>query len=93
MDGLDGLSKQVNANHEMELKSPLIPINLRLNPMDVFEAIGNRRSVRAFRSDPIPEEVLDKILEAARWADLDLGHPDRHTRGHSTNTVFQCNHL
>lgn len=35
--------------------------------MDVFEAIINRRSIRAFKSDPVPEESLDKILEAARW--------------------------
>ena len=36
--------------------------------MDVFEAIINRRSVRAFKQDPIPEELLNKVLEAARWA-------------------------
>jgi nitroreductase len=36
--------------------------------MDVFEAILNRRSIRAFKSDPIPADLLDKILEAARWA-------------------------
>lgn len=36
--------------------------------MDVFEAIINRRSVRAFKQDPIPEELLNKVLEVARWA-------------------------
>jgi len=36
--------------------------------MDLFEAIRNRRSVRAFRPDPIPDGLLNKILEAAQWA-------------------------
>ena len=36
--------------------------------MDVHEAIKNRRSVRAYKPDPIPEESLEKVLEAARLA-------------------------
>ncbi len=36
--------------------------------MDVFEAIRNRFSVRRFKPDVIPDELLLKILEAARWA-------------------------
>ncbi|MEE8419467.1 MAG: nitroreductase family protein [Dehalococcoidales bacterium] len=36
--------------------------------MDVFEAIKDRRSVRQQKTDSIDEEVLQKILEAARWA-------------------------
>ncbi|MDP6776269.1 MAG: nitroreductase family protein [Candidatus Latescibacteria bacterium] len=36
--------------------------------MDVYEAIKTRRSVRAYQDKPVPEEVLDRILEAARWA-------------------------
>ncbi len=36
--------------------------------MDVFEAIKGRRSVRAFRSDPVKEEDLQRILDAARLA-------------------------
>ena len=36
--------------------------------MDVKDAIKRRRSVRSFKSDPIPEEDLNTILEAARWA-------------------------
>ena len=34
----------------------------------MFEAIKDRRSVRAFKSKPISEEFLDRILEAAQWA-------------------------
>ena len=36
--------------------------------MEVFDCIRNRRTVREFRPDPIPEEVLRKILQAGRWA-------------------------
>jgi len=36
--------------------------------MDLFEAIRNRRSVRAFKPDPVSDELLNKILEAAQWA-------------------------
>lgn len=36
--------------------------------MDVFDAIKGRRSVRAYKRDPIKDDDLKKILEAARWA-------------------------
>ncbi|MEM2944475.1 MAG: nitroreductase family protein [Methanomassiliicoccales archaeon] len=36
--------------------------------MDVFDAIRARRCVRKFRRDPIPENVLKKVLNAARLA-------------------------
>jgi len=36
--------------------------------MEVFEAIKNRRSVRKYRPDPVPEDKLKKVLEAARLA-------------------------
>jgi nitroreductase len=36
--------------------------------MDTLEAIKNRRSIRAQKSDPISESTLNKVLEAARWA-------------------------
>lgn len=36
--------------------------------MDVMEAIKGRRSIRKYRSDPVPEDVLQIILEAGRWA-------------------------
>lgn len=36
--------------------------------MELLDAIYNRRTVRAFRPDPVPEEVLTKILEAGTWA-------------------------
>lgn len=36
--------------------------------MDVFEAVKKRRSVRNFKEDPFPEEILFQLLEAARLA-------------------------
>ncbi|MGO9308386.1 MAG: nitroreductase family protein [Spirochaetia bacterium] len=36
--------------------------------MDVFEAIAARKSVRSFLDRPVEDEVLEKILEAARRA-------------------------
>ncbi len=36
--------------------------------MDVFKAISSRRSIRKYKPDPIPEDVLLKVLEAARLA-------------------------
>ena len=36
--------------------------------MDVHEVIRTRRSVRSYRGDPIPEEVLNRVLEATRVA-------------------------
>ncbi len=34
----------------------------------VIDAICNRKSIRVFKSDPIPDEALWTVLEAARWA-------------------------
>jgi nitroreductase len=36
--------------------------------MNVFEAIKRRRSIRKFKKDPIPEEKLKLLFEAARLA-------------------------
>ena len=36
--------------------------------MDIFTAIRERRSCRSFLPDPISDEVMEKILEAAVWA-------------------------
>ena len=35
---------------------------------DLMELFKNRRSVRKFKADPIPDEYVDKIIEAARFA-------------------------
>ncbi|MBE9582314.1 MAG: nitroreductase family protein, partial [Proteobacteria bacterium] len=36
--------------------------------MDLYEAIKGRRSIRRFKPDPLPEDVLARILEMAIWA-------------------------
>jgi len=36
--------------------------------LDVFEAIKNRRSVRAYSSKEVSREEVEKLIDAARWA-------------------------
>lgn len=36
--------------------------------MDFYETVESRRSVRAYRADPVEEDKLERILEAARLA-------------------------
>ena len=36
--------------------------------MDLMEAIRERRSIRKYKSDPVSEEVLQKVIEAVRWS-------------------------
>jgi len=36
--------------------------------MDLMEAIRERRSVRKYKSDPVSEDVLQKVIEAVRWS-------------------------
>jgi len=36
--------------------------------MELFEAISNRRSVRKYKKDFIPKDMLEKIVDAGRWA-------------------------
>ena len=34
--------------------------------MDFMDVLRKRRSIRKYKSDPVPDEILDQILEAAR---------------------------
>ena len=36
--------------------------------MEVLEAIRTRRSIRQYKDEPIPPDVIEKLLEAGRWA-------------------------
>jgi nitroreductase len=36
--------------------------------MDILELIKKRRTIRKYKAKPIPNKILNKILEAARWA-------------------------
>ena len=39
-----------------------------VNSLDVSEAIRGRRSVRRYKPDPVPRELVERCLEAAAWA-------------------------
>ena len=39
-----------------------------MNYESLLELVKKRRSIRRFKPDPIPDEYIDKIIEAARWA-------------------------
>lgn len=41
---------------------------------EILEAIRSRRSIRRYRPDPVPRELISRILDAARWA------PSAHNR-------------
>lgn len=47
-----------------------------MDNMDLLKAIQERRSVRKYRTDPVPDEILGEILEAARrspsWANTQV---------------------
>ncbi len=36
--------------------------------MEFYEAVRGRRSARKYLPDPVPETVLDRLLQAAQWA-------------------------
>ena len=36
--------------------------------MDVYEAVESRRAVRGFTDEPVPREVLERVLSAAAWS-------------------------
>jgi len=36
--------------------------------MDVLEAIKGRRSIRAFKNQGVPAEIVEELIDAARWA-------------------------
>ena len=36
--------------------------------MEIIEAIEARRSIRSFKPDPVPREILEELLDACCWA-------------------------
>ena len=36
--------------------------------LDVLEAIKGRRSIRTFKNRDVPTEIVEKLIDAARWA-------------------------
>lgn len=46
----------------------MLNIGIKYKFMNVYEAIKTRRSHRLYRSEPVPREVLERVIEAALWA-------------------------
>lgn len=42
--------------------------------MELYDAMSSLRAVRRIKPDPIPEEVLDRVLTAATWAPTGGNH-------------------
>ena len=42
--------------------------------MDLYEAMSTLRAVRRLKPDPIPDDVLDRVLTAATWAPTGGNH-------------------
>ena len=39
----------------------------KISPNDFSEFVRSRRSIRSFKPEPIPEELLQRVLEDAKW--------------------------
>ena len=44
--------------------------------MELSEVIKGRRSVRRFKTEPVPKDVIEKILELAQWAPSAMNRQD-----------------
>jgi nitroreductase len=44
--------------------------------MKLADAIRGRRSIRRYKPDPVPRELLEKILELAQWAPSAMNQQD-----------------
>ena len=40
---------------------------------DILEILKTRRSVRSYRSDPVPEDQISKVVEAGLYAPTGMG--------------------
>ncbi len=40
---------------------------------EILNALRSRRSCRSFKPDPVPEELLEQVLEAGTWAATGMG--------------------
>ena len=48
-----------------------------MSVIDAFEAISGRRSIRRFLADPIPDDLLEQVIEAARRAPYGTHNDER----------------
>ena len=67
--------------------------------MEVLEAIRTRRSIRKYKSDPVDDETLRTVLDAARlapsWANTQCWRfvvvQDSHTKSQLSDTLSETN--
>jgi len=43
-------------------------IDEQISPQALLALLKGRRSIRRYRPDPVPDELIEQILEAGRWA-------------------------
>jgi len=62
------ISPGVKNDEEKIYKSSKGNLGARYFRMETLECIRTRRSIKKFKPDPVPDELIEKVLEAARWA-------------------------
>lgn len=45
-----------------------VTVGAGIRILDTLDAIRGRRSVRSYKPDIVPDQLIEKVLEAARWA-------------------------
>ena len=43
-------------------------VNDKISPESTMALLKGRRSIRRYRPDPVPDEMIEQLLEAGRWA-------------------------
>jgi nitroreductase len=43
-------------------------VPFKVDKMDTIECIHSRKSIRKFQPDPVPRELLEEVLETAKWS-------------------------
>lgn len=51
---------------------------------EVLTALKTRRSIRKFRSDPVPQALLDEIMEAGLYAASGMDRQNDHPLPHGS---------
>jgi nitroreductase len=59
-------SENLNAMTDTKLKLP--QLGRGRSGLDVFDAIKERRSIRAYTDEKVSEEDVERLIDAARWA-------------------------
>ena len=56
---------------------------------EFYEMLLKRRSIRAFRPDAIPQEIMEKLILAAKYAPTAMGLQDRHFTVVNSKTLME----